>query len=268
MARRAREESPTGFYHVMMRGVNREKIFQLEKHKKLLIKILKEEIKEVDVEIGAYCIMDNHVHLIIKSELADLSELLKKVNIKFAMRYNKNCDRVGHVFQGRYRSEIILNDIHLIQAIRYVHRNPVKAGIVSSIENYKWHTYKEYLSGSSSMISGKIKSLVLDIMGGKDGFEQFHLKKEIVIFLDTDEEVERNKQALANNIITDYCQEKGEIELSKIRDNQESLAGIVNILLKHKQFTHREIAKMLEIDRNLVHNINKNKNAYIDKVKG
>ena len=95
MPRRAREDSPTGFYHVMMRGVNREKIFQLEKHKKLLIEILKEKIEEVEVEIVAYCIMDNHVHIIIKSELADLSKLLKKINIKFAMSYNKDFDRVG-----------------------------------------------------------------------------------------------------------------------------------------------------------------------------
>lgn len=264
MSRRAREESPTGFYHVMMRGVNKEKIFQLSKHKELLIEILKEELKEANVKMGAYCIMDNHVHIVIKSELIDLSKFLKKVNIKFAMRYNKNFDRVGHVFQGRYRSEIILNDMHLIQVVRYVHKNPVKAGIVSNIQKYKWSSYKDYLLQGSIMISDEIKSLVLDIVQGKKGFETFHSKDEILLFLDIDEEFEKNKDELANNLINNYCKEKGIIEASQIKNNQMDLEGIV-ILLRQKQFTNREVADLLEINRNTVNKINKDNKIVTNK---
>lgn len=267
MPRRAREESPTGLYHVMMRGVNREKIFRLDKHKSLLIEIIKDEIKEFHVEIYAYCIMNNHVHIIIKSELVALSKLFKKINIKYAMRYNKNFDRVGHVFQGRFKSEVILSDVHLLQCIRYVHRNPVKAGMVLNIESYKWSSYNEYFFQPSTLISEETKSLVLDLAGGDNEFKKFHLRKEINLFLDTDEEIETNKQELANSIIKDYCKDNGIIELSKIKNNKEVLESIIIKLLDYEKFTYREIARLLKVNRSYVQKINEDNKTFVDKVK-
>ncbi|HHY14369.1 MAG TPA: transposase, partial [Thermoanaerobacterales bacterium] len=147
MARQAREVSPTGYYHIMMRGNNKERIFEKEVQKKTLIKFLKTIGLEEEISIVAYCLMDNHIHLIIKGELDDISMALKRVNIKYAMNFNVNNDRVGHVFQGRYKSEIIADDKYLLQVVRYIHNNPVNAKMVTNISSYKWSSYNEYIKG-------------------------------------------------------------------------------------------------------------------------
>ena len=258
MPRRARQESPTQFYHLMIRGINKERIFESAKHKRFLIDMLGQESKEMDLEIGAYCIMDNHLHLVIKGELDEISIFFKKVNTRFAMRYNKDLKRVGHVFQGRYRSEIILNDGHLMQAIRYVHRNPINAGILSNIEKYKWSSYKEYVSETEQMLSKEIKLLVLDLAGGKNGIEKFHSDEDNILFLDTAEEVEKIKQKFVNNTIGNYC-EINEIEISEVKNNGENLKELIELLLRCEQLTHREISDLLNVNRNLVHIVNRQK---------
>ena len=89
--------------------------------------------------------MDNHVHLLINADLDLMADALKRTNIKFAMRYNKKYDRVGHVFQGRYKSEVINTEQYLLGVIRYIHNNPVKAEIVAEAGDYKWSSYNAYM---------------------------------------------------------------------------------------------------------------------------
>ena len=87
-----------------MRGNNREKIFTRKDQKSYFIELLINFKKEPPVEIAAYCVMDNHVHIVIAGEIDDLSEVMKRINIKYAMKFNKEADRIGHVFQDRYGS--------------------------------------------------------------------------------------------------------------------------------------------------------------------
>jgi REP element-mobilizing transposase RayT len=107
MPRAARQFSKTGFYHIMMRGINRERIFEKEAAKKEILHILAVKVRETDVGIYAYCVMDNHIHLVLKSEPQELAVFMKKLNGSFAMYYNREQRRVGHVFQDRYKSERI-----------------------------------------------------------------------------------------------------------------------------------------------------------------
>lgn len=109
-ARQARIISPTGYYHVMMRGNNREKIFIKEDQKRYLTELLRIASLEEPIEAVAYCLMDNHMHIVVKGEIEDLSQAIKKINIKYAMKYNKDTKRIGHVFQDRYRSEAVIDD--------------------------------------------------------------------------------------------------------------------------------------------------------------
>ena len=110
---------------------------------KKLIKFLKTIGVEEEMSIVAYCLMDNHIHLIIKGKLDNISTALKRVNVKYAMNFNAKNDRSGHVFQGRYRSEIIADDKYLLQVVRYVHNNPVSAKMVTDLSTYKWSSYNE-----------------------------------------------------------------------------------------------------------------------------
>lgn len=107
MVREARKESQTGYYHVMMRGNNKEMVFSKTAEKQYFIDQLQCQMEKGNISIAAYCLMDNHVHLLIHSGLQKMTEALKWTNIKFAGIYNYKYKRVGHVFQDRYKSEVI-----------------------------------------------------------------------------------------------------------------------------------------------------------------
>lgn len=124
MARQSRIQSLTEYYHIIMRGNNRESIFSQQGQKQYFKELLKEKIEEQLIDIVGYCIMDNHVHIIVKAEIGHLSKAIKSINIKYAMKFNKESRRSGHVFQGRFKSETIENENYLIQVIRYIHNVP------------------------------------------------------------------------------------------------------------------------------------------------
>ena len=149
MPREARKESSTGYYHIIMRGNNRSWIFSSEVYKTEFLNMLKEQEEDHLIETVAWCIMDNHVHIVLKSRIKEMSLAIKKINIKFAMKYNQKGKNTGHVFQDRFKSEPIETEKYLLQVVRYVHNNPVKAKIVKEVGDYKWSSYKNYLNKES-----------------------------------------------------------------------------------------------------------------------
>lgn len=152
MPRKRRKESSTGFYHVIARGINKELIFNQTREKVYLKKILKEFLSEHSVEIYAYCIMSNHVHLIIKSEIQELSIYMAKCLAKYAEYYNYKHKRNGHVFQNRFKSECIETSKYYWNCLRYIHLNPLKANQVKSITNYKYSSILEYKKKDPQLI--------------------------------------------------------------------------------------------------------------------
>lgn len=154
MPRFARRVSSTGIYHVVVRGVNRQKIFLDEEdcHQYLLtlLKIFKEE----GAVLLGYCLMGNHLHLLIYVHSVNiLSLVMKRIGTGYAWWFNKKYKRTGHLFQGRFKSEPVEDDRYLLVVIRYIHLNPVKAGLVRKPEAYRWSscaTYygkRDYLTG-------------------------------------------------------------------------------------------------------------------------
>lgn len=143
MPRKARihAESATGFYHVVIRGNNKKYIYQDKRFKLDFFEFMCEQEKLGRIELAAWCIMDNHVHVILKAELIDMSDAFKRINIKFAMRYNTGTHSVGHVYDCRFMSKPVETDEYLMQSVRYVHNNPVKAKMVLRPEEYSWSSY-------------------------------------------------------------------------------------------------------------------------------
>ena len=152
MPRVSREESYTGYYHVMTRGINKEKIFKSKSDKQKLIDIIKEKLNEVDCKVFAYCVMDNHLHLLVNSSIENLSLFMKKINISYAMYYNSKNDRIGGVFQDRFKSENILNDRYFYGVVRYIHNNPAKVNIVKRPEEYNWSSMNEYIKDEADIV--------------------------------------------------------------------------------------------------------------------
>jgi len=144
MPRRGRSKSKTGIYHVMARGINRDKIFHSERDYEKYFEILK-NVKEISkFNMFAYCLMSNHVHLLIKEGEEPISQIMKRVNSRYAQWYNYKYERIGHVFQDRFKSECVDNDSYLLTVIRYIHQNPVKAKIIEKPEYYKWSSCSIY----------------------------------------------------------------------------------------------------------------------------
>ena len=258
MAREARTESQTGYYHVMMRGNNREMIFNQTVEKQYFMELLQQQADEEKILIAAYCLMDNHGHLLIKSDLQIMSEALKWINIKFAQRYNYKYKQIGHVFQDRYKSEVINTEEHLIQVMRYIHNNPVKAKIVSKISDYKWSSYKSYTEKKNKLISSEERQMIIDLFSGSiKQFEKFHLEEEITEFLETKEDLEREREDKAKRIIDKYCQQYEIIDAKELKNRKGVLEKVVIEILEKSHLSHRRIAELVGVTRGRVHNIAK-----------
>lgn len=151
MPRTARKQSASGKYHVMLRGINKQQIFEDDSDYKRFCYIMGDCKEEYDFRLHAYCIMGNHVHILIEVGDVSLSEILRKIEVRFAQWYNKKYQRTGHLFQDRFRSEVIEDDAHFLRVMRYIHHNPIKAGLCDSLEEYPWSSYRAYKEKDDSL---------------------------------------------------------------------------------------------------------------------
>ena len=145
MARQARQRSNTGTYHVLLRGINHQTIFEDQEDREKFIEVLRESQKSSGYILYAYCLMDNHIHLLMKEGGEELGNSFKRIGARYVYWYNWKYERRGHLFQDRFKSEIVENDEYFMVATRYIHQNPLKAGLIARIEDYKWSSYKEYI---------------------------------------------------------------------------------------------------------------------------
>ena len=162
MARRAREASGTGIYHVMMRGINRQDIFEDDEDYCRFVNLLFQMVYPVS-ENGqslparcifyAYCLMNNHIHLLIREGAESLAEVIKRIGVSYAQYYNKKYLRFGHLFQDRFKSEPVNDNAYFFTLLRYIHQNPVAAGITKDAESYQWSSWKEYETAGNGIPS-------------------------------------------------------------------------------------------------------------------
>ena len=145
MPRTARRLSKTGIYHVMVRGINRQDIFLDKVDRSMYLAKLSVVKERSDCQIYAYCLMVNHVHLLIAEGSETISQVMKRLGCAYVYWYNQKYERIGHLFQDRFRSEPIDSEAYLLTALRYIHQNPVKAGIASSCDKFLWSSYHDYM---------------------------------------------------------------------------------------------------------------------------
>ncbi|MBF7096280.1 transposase [Alkalibacter mobilis] len=252
MPRKARIESKTGYYHIMTRGINKEKIFKTDREKEKILQFIDAKDKELESRIIAYCIMDNHLHMIVDTEKDELVSLMKGINISYAMYYNQTHDRIGPLFQGRFRSENILDEKYLFGAIRYVHNNPVKAQVVKRPEDYLWSSMHEYMSDNMTLINRNTKEDILNRFTSNKEFKIFHEKKDKNSYLEVIEESRKDKEKNANDLIEKYLDEKAIENLGQLHNKDE----LITTLLK-EDITYRRISELLGTTISRVHSINK-----------
>lgn len=145
MSRTSRLKGENAFYHVMQRGNAKKEIFRDSRDKERYLQALKMQQHKYGFELYSYCLMDNHIHLLLGAAGADISDVMKGLNVSYVQYFNKKHACCGHLFQGRFKSEIVDTDSYLLQASKYIHLNPVTAKIVNNPIDYSWSSYGIYM---------------------------------------------------------------------------------------------------------------------------
>ena len=245
MARQARQESASGYYHVMMRGINREFVFQKDSYKSAFMELLREQLACGHIALVAWCVMDNHVHMLVKAEKEALSKAIKTVSVKFAAMYNREQKRIGPVFGGRFRSENIEDDSYLLGALRYVHSNPVKARRASDASEYRWSSYGEYL-GVPRYVTARERNFVWSLFDGDEkSFLAYHAEYDDLDYLDTKEEREKSREDRAFRLIEAFCRAQGIAYANEIHQHRELFAVLCRSLVVDAGLTLRKVAEYL-----------------------
>lgn len=154
MPRQARTTSATSVYHAILRGVNKQQVFEDEDdYKRFLNVLLRQTQPDVDAmgqaipprcHVYAYCLMGNHVHLLLKEGSETIGDIMKRIASSYVYHYNHKYDRVGHLFQERFKSQPVNDLTYFITHLRYIHQNPLKAMLVDIIDDYEWSSWREY----------------------------------------------------------------------------------------------------------------------------
>ena len=174
MARRPRVFAPGLLYHVIARGNQRRKTFLSDDDYRAYLERLENYRAKFRVRIYAYCLMPNHVHLLLETGSAPLGKFMQGLQQSYTQYFNRSYRKVGHLFQGRYKAIICDKDKYLLALVRYIHLNPVRAGLAKRPEGYLYSGHNGYLlSGTPKVIDA---GPILKLLGGKKAYEKFVLE--------------------------------------------------------------------------------------------
>lgn len=152
MARKPRIEYEGAVYHVIVRGNQKQVVFHDKHDYKKYLSLLTSYKERTKFSLYAYVLMENHMHLLLETGKVPLSKIMQGLNQGYTMYYNRKYSKVGHLFQGRYKAIICDLDSYLVALVRYLHLNPVRAGIVEKPENYEWSGHCGYLGKNNNSL--------------------------------------------------------------------------------------------------------------------
>lgn len=255
MPRASRRKSETNVYHVILRGNNKQEIFLDEKDYKKFLKEIKNTKEKYGYELYAYCLMTNHVHLVIYDKEENLSKIMQSLEVTYSAYFSKKYEKVGHLFQNRFLSKPVETSEYLMQVCRYVHQNPVKAGI-SSVDNYKWSSYKEYINDEEELVN---KKMLLSLFANFEkeaieNFKGFH-----------NDNKENINDEYEYEIITKFTDEEAKIKIMEVL-KLENLEEINNFSVKLRNEKIRKLEDIKGISKAQVARILGTCNRTIERI--
>ena len=234
MSNQRRLESGTNRYHIMSRGVGRCLIFEEDRDREQLLMLIDDMQERGGVTVHAWCLMDNHYHLLVESELMRLSRSMRHLNSTYALYFNERHGRSGHLFQGRFRSEPIDSDDYYLTVLRYIHQNPLRAGLACSCA-YPWSSFVDYMTVPRHCSNHLTKTL----LNGADEFSSLHDEQTYerlpidVEFLTrgaTSDQVVLQARAALGSVspeeVSGLCRERRDAALRKLKDVHLSVRQI------------------------------------------
>lgn len=251
MPRQPRAKSASNIYHVVIRGADRQIIFEEERDYKKYIELLRLYSLELHFDIYAYCLMSNHIHLLIHTPECSTESIFRHLSTHYAVWFNMKYSRTGHVQQGRYHSEPIEDEEYFLTVMRYIHQNPTKAGLESQAgESYPWTSIFEYLSGNSFLVH---TDHALSILGGISNFSSFHSHESVDTPLDIHHTKRRIPDDVAKEIIFEqtHCSNTTEFQNLPLVDRNTYL----KLLHKEKGISIRQLNRLTGIPKGVIDRI-------------
>ena len=253
MPRLARLKSQTGIYHCIIRGIDKQDIFLEDPDRKKFIKELVQTKEKYEYQLYAYCLMDNHVHLMIKETKESINKIMQSLMVRYSAYFNKKYERVGHLFQNRYLSKPVENEKYALTLQRYIHQNP------PNMKHFKWSSYNEYVYGEKiidsnyilNMFSKDKKEAVIEFINFNN-----EINKKIEIELYTELEItNRISDSNAIEIIKNLFEIDNILIINKY--NSKIRKKYIQNILKVKGITVGQIARILQLDKSIVKRIHK-----------
>ncbi len=243
MPRVARERSQTGIYHIMLRGIDKRDIFLKDNDYRKFLHHIDLAKKHSELSLFAYCLMTNHVHLLLKEGNEDVGDSVRRIAVGYAQYHNRTHGRTGHLFQNRYQSEPVNDDSYLLVVSRYIHQNPLNAGLVKNIKDYQWSSYNHYLSDAKTIID---KDFLIKYFANLEGFIEFNNQRNNDQCLELNEKIRYTDEEL-KKIISEIV----EIETipalnSKVRND------VLKRIKDETGASIRQLEKVLGIGRNII----------------
>ena len=244
MPRSERKKSSTGIYHVMLRGINKQTIFEDREDNEKFLEIIQDCKVLSEFELFGYCLMGNHVHLLIKEGKEGLDYLFKRIGARYVFWYNRKYKRCGHLFQDRFKSEAVETDPYFAVVLRYIHQNPIKAGLCKSLDKYEWSSYNEYIQRRGIVDH----AFALDIIG-ESGFESFMNEKKD----DTCLELAEPSDHLSDEELASRLEEVFKIKAIMVQSEpKERRDSILAAALKIKGVSIRQLSRVTGVSVNMI----------------
>lgn len=252
MPRKPRLQSE--YLHVIVRGIGRQILFEDDSDYKFFLESLKKYRDETGIKILAYCLMENHVHLLLRDTTETVTPLfMKKIGVRYAGYYNKKYDRVGHLFQDRYKSENVIGKRYLLAVYRYILKNPEKAGM-SKAKEYCWSSYNEY--GMSNMLTDS--SILVSLIGRNEQFEAFMAGEDETEYMDYI--VPKHDDEWAKKIIQKTVNAQSGTVIGQMSRQQRDE---VLVELKGKGLSIRQIERLTGMNRGVIQRAKKVSNRTV-----
>jgi REP element-mobilizing transposase RayT len=243
----------------MLRGNSGRDIFLDDEDRQKFLNTLTNKKKDNEFILYAYCLMDNHVHLVLKENKDNISHIMKRINTVYAIYFNKKYQQSGHFFQDRFKSEVIEGEPYLLAAIRYIHNNPLKARLVKVPEDYKWSSYSEYLNNQTRMIITEdvLRLFSKNLPKALSLFIKFSQEEDKRDFLEYKEGNQNKKEINTNQKAINFRDQylkKNHLELTSLKDRRNKIFRdkLISELKNKSVLADREIANLLEINRGIV----------------
>lgn len=255
LPRGARVKSRSGIYHIMLRGVNKQEIFHDDEDCITFLDTINRYKEKAELAVYAWCLMNNHVHLLLKEGNEDISITMKRIGVSFVSYYNRKYETTGHLFQDRFRSENVESMRYLLTVTRYIHQNPVKAGMVQQVDLWKWSSclgyYRKTVYPRRLLDSDDLLSLFSsDLSIAQERFKQFNERKN------NDEclEVQINQRRLSDNEARQEIKTHlSGIELAQVKSlPREKRNKVLKQVKEIDGISQRQAARILGVSPSLV----------------